>query len=131
MKKALFWITRTNIGRLISCVILSAISLFMANYYDFMVWVALGFFLLFPVPYFLVMMVYGWIINPIRERREMKEVREAVKKFNIWVESKSDKDLATIRLRHMYSQFHMKLKPIYEYNDVKDLIKDLNNYCKL
>jgi hypothetical protein len=131
MKKAIFWITRTNIGRLISCVILSAISLFIANYYDFMVWVALGFFVIFPLPYFLVSMVYAWILNPIRERREMEEIRKAIADLKVWVENKEDKDLYTSKLSHLYSLNVKKMKPLSEYKDVKSLIKDLSNYCKL
>ena len=36
----------------------------------------------YPVGLTLVMMVYGWIINPIREWKKIKQMKEQYKKDN-------------------------------------------------
>lgn len=76
---------QTNIGRLVSCMALAAISLFIANWVSWMIWVALGFFAIFPLPWFLVSMVYAWFINPIRDYKEHKLQRQLWSDFNTWV----------------------------------------------
>lgn len=70
MKDKLSWMFMTNIGRLVTSTALAAITLYLANYIDWMVWVALGFFLIYPLPYTIIAMVYAFIINPIRDRKE-------------------------------------------------------------
>jgi len=84
MKKVFQWIFLTNIGKLITSLALSAISLFLANYINYMEYVAIFFFVIFPLPWFLIAMVYAWIINPLRDRKESKQMKSNLEKFNTW-----------------------------------------------
>ena len=85
MKNFFYIVFQTNIGRIISCLALAGISLFIANWVSWMVWVAVGFFAIFPLPWFLVAMVYAWFINPIADYKENKIQKKIWGDFNSWV----------------------------------------------
>lgn len=84
MKKVFQWIFLTNIGKLITSLALSAISLFLANYINYMEYVAIFFFVIFPLPWFLIAMVYAWIINPINDKKQQRLYAENGRVFNNW-----------------------------------------------
>ena len=84
MKKVFYWMFFTKIGKLISCLVLSGLSLFLANYISWMVWVSLVLFLIYPLPLFFVMLAYAWVINPSKDIKQSKLTKELVSAFNIW-----------------------------------------------
>jgi uncharacterized membrane protein len=75
----LLQIFATKIGWLVISA-LSAITFgILGNYYE---WAAIAMYISFvyPVVLFLIMMVYAWIINPIRDYKESKALKEKYKK---------------------------------------------------
>jgi hypothetical protein len=56
-----------TLTRLIVSVLLSAISLKLSEYYDFMTYPAV-IFIIYPIWIFIWMFMYAWILNPIRDR---------------------------------------------------------------
>lgn len=80
----IYFIFQTNIGRLITSLALAAISLFIANWVDWMVWVALGFFLIFPLPWFFVSM-WAMVHYSIKDYKHNKIVKKLWHDFNDWV----------------------------------------------
>jgi len=71
----------TKLGWLLLTLFLSIVFGVLANYID---WCEYAMFicLSYPVGLTLVMMVYGWIINPIREWKKIKQMKEQYKKDN-------------------------------------------------
>lgn len=74
VKHWLLQIFATKLGWLIFTLFLSVVFGILANWYD---WAEIAMFIswLYPVGLALVMMAYGWVINPIREYRENKKLK--------------------------------------------------------
>lgn len=81
IKEILFWLTNTKLGWLI--ISFGWLGLFMGIddiiQSDWAFWVAMP-ALIYIVGLTLVMIVYGWIINPIKNYQERKKMREQNKK---------------------------------------------------
>lgn len=79
LRQALAQIFLTKIGWLLLTLFLAIVFGVLANYIDWCEY-AMYICFLYPVGLTLVMMVYGWIINPIRIYKEQKRIREQFKK---------------------------------------------------
>lgn len=84
MKDSLEFLFKTHIGRSVFCVGLAAVCLFIANYIDWMKWVSAALFIIYPLPYAIVAIVYGCIINPIKDYKENKILKKLWSDFNSW-----------------------------------------------
>ena len=73
------YVAYTKIGKLIASLILAISSFALANVLDSMYYVGLV-FMIYPVGLFCVMMAYAWVINPIRDWKETKKMKEDYKK---------------------------------------------------
>lgn len=81
MKKILTQIFCTKIGWLVVCLLLAGLFLILSDYYDSAFFViAMYVSLIYPVVLTLIMIIYAWIINPMRDRRENKKIIEKFKK---------------------------------------------------
>ncbi len=129
MKNFFYDAFQTNIGRLISCLVLAGLSLYIANWVSWMAWVALGFFLLFPFPWFIVSMAYAWFINPITEYRENKILKKLWTDFNDWTFLMQTDQYSEDwnQLGNKYVRNYKILKNIKEYKTPMDF----NNDCTL
>jgi hypothetical protein len=69
----------TKIGWLFFCLLLTIIFGILANYYD---WCEIAMFICFiyPVVLTLIMIVYAFVINPLRDYKENKKIKEQYKK---------------------------------------------------
>jgi ABC-type bacteriocin/lantibiotic exporter with double-glycine peptidase domain len=73
------WIKYTKLGKLIYSLALAFGCFGLANVWDFMFYVG-WVFMLYPLGLFCVMMAYAWVINPIRDWKETKKMREEADK---------------------------------------------------
>ena len=75
----LLQIFATKIGWLAITLLLAIVFGILGNYYD---WAAIAMYIcfLYPVGLTLVMIVYAWIINPLRDYKERKKFKENLKK---------------------------------------------------
>lgn len=80
-KNILVQIFCTKIGWLIVCFLLALIFGLLSNYYD---WAEIVMYICMVYPFVLalVAIAYGWIINPIRDYKNDKKIREQYKKEN-------------------------------------------------
>jgi hypothetical protein len=72
------YVAYTKIGKLIASLILAFSSFALANVLDSMFYVGLV-FMIYPIGLFCVMMAYAWVINPIRDWKETKKMKEEYK----------------------------------------------------
>ena len=80
IKTALIYLVKANMGRIILGALLTAIGGSLSNNgvlgvqtnNDIFFWVMIAGLVLIGV-HVLIMMIYGWIINPIRERKNKKK----------------------------------------------------------
>lgn len=123
MKDKIYWVFMTNIGRLVTSSALAAFCLFLGNYIDWMVWVALGLFLIYPLPFTLIAMAYGLVINPIKDYKKEKKDKELLKKFNDW-RSITGEDITIDygKLLVRYLAFSDKINDISTYKTANDLL---------
>lgn len=73
------WIKYTKLGKMIYSLALAFGCFALANIWDIMFYVA-WVFMIYPLGLFCVMMVYAWVINPIRDWKESKKMREEYQK---------------------------------------------------
>jgi len=83
IKDALFWLTHTKLGWLLISFAWMALFLAIDNNIEssWAFWVATP-AIAYMVGLTLVMIAYAWVINPIREHKEDKKIREEYKKKN-------------------------------------------------
>lgn len=76
------WIKYTKLGKLIYSLVLAFSCFGLANVWDFMFYVGCV-FMIYPLGLFCVMMAYAWVINPIRDWKETKKMREEAAKAEV------------------------------------------------
>ena len=77
MKKIFAQLFCTKIGWLVVCLVLALLFGVLSNQFD-LFWAEIAMYasLIYPFILFIIMLVYGIIINPIREHREYKKLRD-------------------------------------------------------
>lgn len=81
MKNILVQIFRTKIGWFVICLLLAGTFGILSDYYNSLFFpIAMYVCLVYPFGLTLVAIAYGWIINPIRDRKESKKMAEQYKK---------------------------------------------------
>jgi hypothetical protein len=68
MKNFLYQFKKSKFIRFITFSILSALFLYLSNFYQPLKYVSIILWI-YPVIYILVMFIYAWFINPIRDRK--------------------------------------------------------------
>lgn len=83
LKQILVQIFCTKIGWLMLTLFLAVVFGVLAENFD-CEWCAVAMYVcfLYPVGLTLVMIAYGWVINPIRDRKKSKKMAEQYKKDN-------------------------------------------------
>jgi hypothetical protein len=68
MRNFLYQFKKSKFIRFITFSILSALFLYLSNFYEPLKYVSIILWI-YPVIYILVMFIYAWFINPIRDRK--------------------------------------------------------------
>jgi hypothetical protein len=82
MKNFLYQFKNSGFVKFATLSILSALFLYLSNFYYPLLYVSVVLWI-YPFIYILIMFIYGWVINPIRDRRPnfAKGVDRFIKKY--------------------------------------------------